>query len=89
MLTYKPKHNVLASLQNLTKQNTIQMRPLLLQDCKNVNLSILFQTFFLVWKIFPIINSWEVGIRMSWVEKIKKLISTGWRMGERLLNAQE
>ena len=73
MLTYKPKHNVLASLQTLTKQNTIQMRPLLLQDRKKVNLSILFQTIFLVWKIFPIINSWEVGIRMSWVEKNQKI----------------
>ena len=29
----------------------------------------LFQKVCLSWKLSPIINMWEVGIRISWVEK--------------------
>ena len=40
----------------------------LLRDRK-VSICILFQKVCLGWKLSPIINSWRVGIRMSWVEK--------------------
>ena len=61
---------------NLQKK-TIQARPFLLRDRKNVSISMLFQKVFLGWKLSPIINRREVGIRMSGVEKIKTIISEG------------
>ena len=60
-LTYKAKHNVLASLHKLTKQNTMQTRPFLFPDCKKVNISILFPKAFLGWKLSPIINKNVLG----------------------------
>ena len=80
-----------ASLQKVTKKNTIQIKPFLLTDCKNVSISILFQKIFLAWKLFSIINGREVGIRMSGVEKSQKS-NQGWcvgRWGRRLLGPQE
>ena len=70
------QNNVLASLHKFTKK-TIQARPFLLRDRKNVSISMLFQKVFLGWKLSPIINRREVGIRMSGVEKIKTIISEG------------
>ena len=50
---------------------------LVLEDRKKFSTSILFQKVCLGWKLSPIINSWGVGIRMSWLEKNEKLISSG------------
>ena len=76
ILTYITKHNVLASLHKLTKQNTIQTKPFLLRDRKKVSISILFQKVFLgllFQKLSPVINKQGVGTRMSWVEKNRNI----------------
>ena len=57
--------------------------PFLLWNYKKVSINISFQKVCLGWKLFPIINmlgEWgrgEVAVRMSCVEKIKKLIIEG------------
>ena len=84
MLTWKTKHTVLASLHELTKQNTIKMGTFFFRDCEKDSISKLFQKVCLIWKLSPIISRWGVGIRISWIDKIAKLISGG-----RLLGNQE
>ena len=67
----------LASLHQLTKQNTIKTDGSFCEIAKKkkMSISILFQKVCLGWKLSPIINRRGVGISMSWVEKIEKLIS--------------
>ena len=75
--------NKLASLYQLTKQNSVWLlymnlhftkhtidESLPLQDPQNVSISMLFQTFCLDCKLFPIIN--RVGIRISLLEEKSK-----------------
>ena len=67
--TYKTKHTIDGSL--------------LLQDRQKVSMSVLFQNVCLGWKLSPIINRWRgeeemrVGIRMSSVEKKRKMNYSG------------
>ena len=74
-LLYKQNTQTTNKTTKTYKQNTIQTRSFLLRDRKKVSIRILFQNVFLVWKLFPIINRQEVGIRMSWVEKNQKIFS--------------
>ena len=62
--------------------------PFIYQDLKKVIISILFEKVCLGWKFSLIINvggGGEVGLGMSWVKKIEKLIS---RVG-RILGTHE
>ena len=52
-LTYKTKHNMLASLQELARQYG---RAVLLEDRKKVSISIFFQKVCMGWKLSPIIT---------------------------------
>ena len=74
--TYKAKHNVLASLHERTKENPLQTGHSFCEITKR-SAQVYTQEVCLAWKLFPVINRLGVGIRMSWVEKIEKLISSG------------
>ena len=64
----------LASLHQLTKQNTIKTDGSFCEITKKkMSISILFQKVRLRWKLSPIINRRGVGISMSWVEKNRKI----------------
>ena len=63
----------LASLHQLTKQNTIKTDGSFCEIAKKMSISILFQKVRLRWKLSPIINRRGVGISMSWVEKNRKI----------------
>ena len=67
---------MLASLHELKKQNTVQAGRSF-GKIFEVSINILFQKVYLGWKFSPLINRRGVGIRMSWVKKIKKLNSGG------------
>ena len=44
-----------------------------MRDRKKMSISILFQKVYLGWKLSPIIDRQGVGIRMSWMEKNRKI----------------
>ena len=81
------QNNVFPSLHKLTKKKHTG-GPFIYQDLKKVIISILFEKVCLGWKFSLIINvegGLEVGLGMSWVKKIEKLIS---RVG-RILGTHE
>ena len=81
------QNNVFPSLHKLTKKKHTG-GPFIYQDLKKVIISILFEKVCLGWKFSLIINvggGGEVGLGMSWVKKIEKLIS---RVG-RILGTHE
>ena len=76
MLTYKTKHNVLTSLHELTKQNTLQKGRSFCEIAKNSAQVYCFKKFIWVGNFPQQLIGGRVGIRISWVEKkIEKLIS--------------
>ena len=81
------QNNVFPSLHKLTKKKHTG-GPFIYQDLKKVIISILFEKVCLGWKFSLIINvggGGEVGLGMSWVKKIEKLISRV----ERILGTHE
>ena len=84
--TWKTKQCVSFFTQTNKKKHT--GGPFIYQDLKKVIISILFEKVCLGWKFSLIINvggGGKVGLGMSWVKKIEKLIS---RVG-RILGTHE